>query len=1063
MPGTKSIDQSLSDSTHERGHNLSRFLSIIAVRFIACLGVVFSAPVLAQTFTDVPPDHWAYTYIESLAASGITAGCGDGKYCPSSSVNRDQMAVFLERGMRGAAYRPPAATGTIFGDVGAGDFAASYIEQLFRDGITAGCGSGNYCPAGQVTRDQMAVFLLRAEHGSGYRPPGAAGVFSDVPVSYWAASWIEQLAAEGITAGCGGGKYCPNSPVNRDQMAVFLVRTFSLPIVVPPSGLSGTITAASGSFIDSDVNDPAAAYAANDTIATVQSIGNPATVGGYANEPGFGEPGRSQVVGDIDDGYRVTLAVGQVLTLTIGDPNAADLDLYLLDEAGYIVASSEGVGVTETITVTTAGTYIIDVYAYSGAANYILTIGQAVGIVSTPRLSVLSEFVPGELIARFKPAKTGEQSIGMRLSVMGLQMTASDSAATQRPVLIRIDETFLTATTKDAAPGAAATKEVLPLGIAGKPELERKWRTLSAIKQLGKQPGVRYAEPNYILKPSAVPNDQFYNSQWHYPIINLPQAWDITTGSSAVIVAVIDTGVLLGHPDLQGQLISGYDFISDPSRARDGDGRDPNPNDAGDICCGASSSFHGTHVAGTIAAATNNAIGVAGVAWNARIMPLRVLGVGGGTTDDINQAILYAARLANGSGTLPAQRAAIINMSLGGPGFSQGQQDVITQARNQGVIIIASAGNEAQQGNPINYPASYTGVVSVGAVAIDRTRAPYSTFNAFVDIAAPGGDMSRDLNGDGYGDGVVSTMGDDSSGVLGFIYRFSQGTSMAAPHVAGVAALMKAVNPVLTPAQFDALLSSGQLTQDLGSPGRDDQFGYGLVNAYAAVVASQTTPTLVPAQLVATPSGLNFGTQGTNATLSLVNGGGGSLSVTSVSDDASWLTVGAASDPATGLGTRTVTVNRTGLVVGTYTASITIVSTANTVTVPVIMQVSASNVAANVGFLYVLLLDPVTFATVYQAELNASNGVYQFSIPNMVAGSYLVLAGSDNNNDFIICDAGEACGGYPALDSLSPLEVSGNVTGVNFGAGFNAVIQPQSAGATGSRGYPRFKGKRVGH
>ncbi len=158
--------------------------------------------------------------------------------------------------------------------------------------------------------------------------------------------------------------------------------------------------------------------------------------------------GRSQVVGDIDDGYRVTLAVGQVLTLTIGDPNAADLDLYLLDEAGYIVASSEGVGVTETITVTTAGTYIIDVYAYSGAANYILTIGQAVGIVSTPRLSVLSEFVPGELIARFKPAKTGEQSIGMRLSVMGLQMTASDSTATQRPVLVRIDETFLTATTK---------------------------------------------------------------------------------------------------------------------------------------------------------------------------------------------------------------------------------------------------------------------------------------------------------------------------------------------------------------------------------------------------------------------------------------------------------------------------------------------------------------------------------------------------------------------------------------------------------------------------------------
>lgn len=246
-------------------------------------------------------------------------------------------------------------------------------------------------------------------------------------------------------------------------------------------------------------------------------------------------------------------------------------------------------------------------------------------------------------------------------------------------------------------------------------------------------------------------------------------------------------------------------------------------------------------------------------------------------------------------------------------------------------------------------------------------------------------------------------------------------------------------------------------------PGRDDQFGYGLVNAYAAVVAAQTTPTPVPATLVVTPGGLSFGTQGTNATLSLVNGGGGSLSVTSVSDDAGWLTVGAASEPVTGLGTRTVTVSRAALAVGTYTASITIVSTANTVTVPVIMQVSASNAAANVGFLYVLLLDPVTGDTVYGTELNSSNGVYRFSIPNVVAGSYLVLAGSDNNNDFFICDAGEACGGYPTLDSNASLEVGGDVTGVNFGAGFNAVIQPQSVGASVNRGYARFSGRRVGH
>ncbi|MBT8097390.1 MAG: S-layer homology domain-containing protein [Gammaproteobacteria bacterium] len=179
-------------------------------------------------FNDVPPTFWAYHFIDRLAAAGVTAGCGNNNYCPSSAVTRAQMAVFLERGMNGSGFRPPAATGNVFLDVGATDFAASFIEQLAADGITAGCGGGNYCPIAQVTRDQMAVFLLRAKYGSSHSPPTATGVFADVPLSHWAAPWIEQLADEGITAGCGGGNYCPGNAVTRDQMAVFLVRTFGL-------------------------------------------------------------------------------------------------------------------------------------------------------------------------------------------------------------------------------------------------------------------------------------------------------------------------------------------------------------------------------------------------------------------------------------------------------------------------------------------------------------------------------------------------------------------------------------------------------------------------------------------------------------------------------------------------------------------------------------------------------------------------------------------------------------------------------------------------------------------
>ena len=223
-------------------HSFSRSIfgvqAIIAVALITGLGVLMPERASAQTFDDVATDYWAYSFIETLAASGITGGCGGGNYCPEEPVTRAQMAVFLERGMRGSDFTPPAATGNAFLDVGANDFAAAFIEQLFLDGVTGGCGNNNYCPNDQVTRAQMAVFLLRAEHGADYASPSPTGVFNDVDLAYWAVAWIEQLAAEGITGGCGDGNYCPDAPVTRAQMAVFLVRTFGLPIMLPPVPLN---------------------------------------------------------------------------------------------------------------------------------------------------------------------------------------------------------------------------------------------------------------------------------------------------------------------------------------------------------------------------------------------------------------------------------------------------------------------------------------------------------------------------------------------------------------------------------------------------------------------------------------------------------------------------------------------------------------------------------------------------------------------------------------------------------------------------------------------------------
>jgi hypothetical protein len=185
-----------------------------------------------SAFADIPLFYWSNSYIERLYNAGITGGCSTIPltYCPEDSVTRAQMAVFLLKGIHGRTFTPPAVGGsTGFADVATNHWAAAWIKQLAVEGITGGCGGGNYCPEGNVTSAQMAVFLLKAKHGTAFVPPAATGVFTDVPVGYWARNWIEQLAAESITGGCGGGNYCPDSNVTRAQMAVFLVRTFNLP------------------------------------------------------------------------------------------------------------------------------------------------------------------------------------------------------------------------------------------------------------------------------------------------------------------------------------------------------------------------------------------------------------------------------------------------------------------------------------------------------------------------------------------------------------------------------------------------------------------------------------------------------------------------------------------------------------------------------------------------------------------------------------------------------------------------------------------------------------------
>ncbi|UCD27335.1 MAG: S8 family serine peptidase, partial [Planctomycetota bacterium] len=753
--------------------------------------------------------------------------------------------------------------------------------------------------------------------------------------------------------------------------------------------------------------------------------------------------------GETSDYFQVILADGQAINLFIADHPGSDLDLYLYDAGKTQVGSSLGTDSTESLTVSTgSGTYFIEVTAFSGASNYNLTIGQSGASVGIRSLRLEDEFVPGEVIVRFKDdhklTKGVPNAAGLAASV-GLQVRAG---APDREMLLAFDDEIDRQQAFQALNIDSAVVKRHSYQTAAA-VIQRKMDTLYIVKALRQRADVVSANLNYIRRATVVPNDDQYDRQWHYPLINLPQAWDIETGDDTVIVAVIDTGVLLSHPDLAGRLTSnGYDFIKSTLISVDGDGIDPDPDDPGDQSPGGSS-FHGTHVAGTIAATTDNNTGVAGVTWSTLIMPLRALGRGGGTSYDVIQCVKYASGLDNDSSIIlpPGDYADIINLSLGGGGFSDDERKAFNDARNQGVIVIAAAGNEASS-SP-SYPAAYDNVVSVSAVNFNKELAWYSNFGATIDVAAPGGDTGTDLNADGFPDGVLSTCGDDTSGSILFTYCFFQGTSMASPHMAGVVALMKAANPALTPADLDTLLIGELITEDLGDPGRDDQFGYGLIDAFKAIGEASGS---IPAILVPNPSSINFGTSATTRILDLTNGSSSdTIQITDATASESWVTVTPAAalpndlNPSD-IASFIVDVHRTGLADGVYDAEITITSDAfnNPLTVSVSMQVGTPFLGGNAGFHYVLLSDPDTLQTLYQVEVgyNQATGVYAYTFTGVRLGTYQIFAGTDSDNDFWLGDDGEAFGAYQTVDQPTSITVSGNLSGLDFATGFDFNLPP---------------------
>ena len=343
---------------------------------------------------------------------------------------------------------------------------------------------------------------------------------------------------------------------------------------------------------------------------------------------------------------------------------------------------------------------------------------------------------------------------------------------------------------------------------------------LERVKEaLSRNPHVNFVEYNYLAEPTATPNDNYYSSQWHLPKISAPQGWDISTGSGNVVIAILDTGVDPTHPDLSEKLVPGYNFYDNNTNTSDVYG-------------------HGTAVAGSAAAISNNYNGVAGVAWNSPIMPLRISDASGWATySAMASAMTYAAD----------RGAKVINISFAGTSSSSTLQNAVNYAWNKGAILFASAGNYST--NTPYYPAACNNAVSVSATTSSDSLASFSNYGNWIDISAPGVSIYTTLNGGGYGS--------------------KSGTSFSSPITAGLAALIFSANPLLTNAEVVEVLLEN--ADDLGASGYDPYYGWGRINVYKtllAAIGATPQPDVTP-PIVSITSPANGSTLSGQATVSV--------------------------------------------------------------------------------------------------------------------------------------------------------------------------------------------------
>lgn len=571
-----------------------------------------------------------------------------------------------------------------------------------------------------------------------------------------------------------------------------------------------------------------------------------------------------------------------------------------------------------------------------------------------------AEFVPLQALVRFRAPALGTLEVHSPLEVQHL-----DRATVPLQLEHHVTEDTVLVTLEPR------------LGIQSLQGAEQ--TTLELIQELRARSDVEYAEPNYLLSMQSVPNDQLYASQWHYPMIGLEKAWQVTTGSAGVVVAVLDTGILHRasrtsdtHPDFRcGRVLPGYDFV-------DGD---PDPYDEGPFNI---TTYHGTHVAGTIGACTNNAAGGAGVDWTARLVNVRVLGSDGrGSLDTIARAIQWAAGVPVTGAPPNTHPAQVINLSLGGPGTtSPTLQRAIDAANAKGSIIVVAAGNDGVDARNFT-PANASGVITVGAFNRQGDITDYSNYGTAIALMAPGGQLAG-----GEANGVLSSAG---SAQAGFAYAYYQGTSMAAPHVSGVVALMKAVNPELNWQQAREILMA------TATPARTTRCfqrgcGAGLVNAHAAIQAAKQD-TVEPEAIIRITGSTDFGSDGTSLTLTFQNIGTAGITLTLGTND-SRITLGTATFPLAAQASRSVTVSldRHDLAPGSHTANLSVKYAGHEENVPLTYRVGPTVAPSAHAILVTLTRLHNGEGRMFDSTLAVSDAGYAFEFIELPSGHYRLAA-----------------------------------------------------------------------